>query len=286
MKTHSLFSLFILLLSLSFSLGAMSSDKIREQMTSDELLKVVNLSPQYVNDHEHPEKWLGLFAKNATIEDPVGSGVHHDLVKFQKAFILPNTIRFSVVNDYVVPGKNRVIRDVNIHITTTKPLKVKTTVHAYLVYEMVREDGVVKIKSMKANWSLAKSSVELIKKAPPCGAIESGFQGIHLLTTLHPVGMVHYLQGVELHSLALEKAAKKYLSKKGFRKLSDKDMIVTKNKVTVFAHQKGKIYLLQIPFENGTIASHNILKFQLYGIRDALEKEQMAQKTRRYSQHW
>jgi hypothetical protein len=129
--------------------------------TPNALLHVVAQSPAAVAAHDK-DRWLGLWAPNFVLEDPVGSrpvlGGLFDrrsgergnaaLSRFWDAFIATNNIRFDVHHDFV--SQNRVVRDVTI--STTLPSGARAVTPAHLLYELVEHDGAVKIRRMAAHW--------------------------------------------------------------------------------------------------------------------------------------
>ena len=65
------------------------------------MLACVSASPEAVAAHDRAA-WLGLFAENAEIHDPVGSRPHAGpaaIACFYDTFIAPNTIHFEVAHE-------------------------------------------------------------------------------------------------------------------------------------------------------------------------------------------
>jgi hypothetical protein len=144
-------------------------------MDKHSMIALVNRSPELVDRHDRAG-WLDLFSTNAVVEDPVGGGPNRKgkdirkgkdaLSRFYDIFIGPNRIKLDVHQD-IIAG-DEIVREVSIH--TTLPNGAITIVHSYLTYRIVEENGQLKIESLRAHWSLAKSAVGMIKN--------SGFKGI------------------------------------------------------------------------------------------------------------
>lgn len=136
------------------------------------LMSVVAQSPAAVAVHDKP-RWLAIWAANHVIEDPVGSrpvvgGLldRHSgerttgaLSRFWEAFIAANDIAFDVHHDFV--SGNRVVRDVTIRTTLSSGATVQTPAH--LLYELIEEDGEVRIRRMAAHWEVAPAFAQLIR---------------------------------------------------------------------------------------------------------------------------
>lgn len=125
----------------------MSSEFSREAM-----LATVKGSPAAVAAHDKAA-WLGLFANSCLVNDPVGSKPHVDadaISRFYDTFIAPNDIRFDVDHD-IVCGQT-VARDAVIRITMGSGLQV--SVPAHLRYELVEQDGDLRIRGLFAHWEL------------------------------------------------------------------------------------------------------------------------------------
>lgn len=150
-----------------------------------ELLALVQSSPAYVGAHDKAG-WLGIFASEHVIEDPVGSrpvrSAEPDaLDRFWDTFIAPNQIEFEVLHDWV--NDMEVVRDVTI-VTTLRPGVVVRT-PAHLVYETTYEDGVLKIRRMAAHWEPRPVYRQLIRPSRAHLAAAMG-QLVHMVRTLGP----------------------------------------------------------------------------------------------------
>lgn len=139
-----------------------------ESFDRAQCMELVECSPAAVAVHDKAA-WLSIFARDAVVEDPVGSapqrqgkGATRDdaLGRFYETFIAPNGIHFEVDRD-VVCG-NHVMRDLTIVIAMTDTLTTRVPVH--LLYELVDEDGEPRISRLAAHWEL-KGSVEQQRSA-------------------------------------------------------------------------------------------------------------------------
>ncbi|MET9487600.1 ketosteroid isomerase family protein [Nocardia sp. NPDC006630] len=120
--------------------------------TAAELLATVEASPQAVGAHDRAA-WVGLFADDGSVEDPVGSRPHIGkaaIERFYDTFIGPNGIAFDIAND-VVCGMT-VFRDLTI--ATTMSTGVTLHVPMHLRYDLADIDGVLKIRALRAHWEL------------------------------------------------------------------------------------------------------------------------------------
>lgn len=133
-------------------------------------LALVERSPAAVAAHDKAA-WLSIFARDAVVEDPVGSapqrqgeGAARDdaLGRFYETFIAPNAIHFEVDRD-VVCG-DHVMRDLTIVIGMSDTLTARVPVH--LLYELVEEGGELKIARLAAHWELQSSTRQQADAGP------------------------------------------------------------------------------------------------------------------------
>ncbi len=119
------------------------------------LLSVVERSPSCVAAHDR-EGWLALFTDDAAIEDPMGSAPATKadglLGRFWDTFIAPHEIRFEIRRDHFLGDD--VFRDAIIHTRVRAGIEVQ--VPAYLLYQLVERDGVLRARRMAAHWTLAR----------------------------------------------------------------------------------------------------------------------------------
>ncbi|MDG3011365.1 transporter [Rhodococcus sp. D2-41] len=133
--------------------------------TAEQLLQTVAASPAAVAVHDR-SAWLDLMARNAIVNDPVGSTPHRGreaIGRFYDTFIGPNTIVFDVAHD-VVCGST-VFRDVTI--ATTMSTGVTLHVPMHLRYDMVEEHGSLKIGLLAAYWELPTMLAQLARAGMP-----------------------------------------------------------------------------------------------------------------------
>ena len=110
--------------------------------------------------------WLDLFSDDAVVEDPVGSAPapkdNGVLARFYDTFIAPHEIRFEIRHDHFLGDD--VFRDAIIHTRVTRGVEVQ--VAAYLLYQVVERDGVLKARRMAAHWTLARMTAIAVGMGP------------------------------------------------------------------------------------------------------------------------
>ena len=171
-------------------------------LDSAQMLKTVERSPACVAAHDKAG-WLELFSSDGEVEDPVGSAVNRkgahrdpangedDLSRFYETFIAGNEIRFEVAMDLVAGSE--VVRDVIIHTRLGTGLDV--AVPAYLIYQVVEESGVPRIRRLRACWDLRRRSI---------GSLLSGWRGLwtltamsaHMMSVQRPRWVLEYSRGM------------------------------------------------------------------------------------------
>ncbi len=125
-----------------------------------QLLAAVKASPAAVAVHDRAA-WVGLFAAEGEVNDPVGSRPHRGreaIERFYDTFIAPNTIIFHVDHD-IVCGLS-VVRDLTIETVMSTGAALKVPMH--LRYDLVREDGALKIHRLYAHWELAPMMTRML----------------------------------------------------------------------------------------------------------------------------
>lgn len=155
-------------------------------------LALVRASPAAVAAHDK-EAWLGLFARDYVLEDPVGSRpvVGSGLDRFWDTFIAPNDITFQSARD-VVHGMV-VARDVVIEIHTPPDVTVRTPAH--LVYELAEEDDALRIRRMAAHWELVPALRQMAR--PTASHVRAlARQSGRLVTRLGPGGALAFAGAV------------------------------------------------------------------------------------------
>jgi hypothetical protein len=169
-------------------------------ISRDRMLEAVEASPRRVAEHDKAG-WLDLFARDAVVEDPVGSAPHRkgrrarggddELGRFYETFIAPNEIGFEVLEDLVAGAE--VVRDVRIHTKLSTGLEI--AVPAYLVYELVEEGGEVRIARLAAHWELARLSAQALRSGA-AGLTTMAVLGARMLRLQGVIGVLGYSQGM------------------------------------------------------------------------------------------
>jgi hypothetical protein len=159
----------------------------------EQLLATVRRSPAAVAVHDKAA-WVGLFAPDGLINDPVGSRPHvgpDAIARFYDMFIAPNTIEFEVARDLVCG--TTVMRDLTVHTTMGPGVELHIPMH--LRYELVPVPGGWKIAGLYAHWELAAMIGQLLR----CGGrgLLVGAQlGPRMLRTLGVRGTVGFADGL------------------------------------------------------------------------------------------
>ena len=137
-------------------------------VTRTELLAAVERSPLAAGARDR-DGWVGLFAADATIEDPVGSVPHRGrarIARFYDTFIAPRDITFHPRTD-VVAGST-VLRDVTLEVRMGA--SVTMMIPAYLRYDLDHE---LRIRRLQAFWELPAMARQFARNgaaALPVGA--------------------------------------------------------------------------------------------------------------------
>ncbi|MFO8009724.1 MAG: hypothetical protein R6U89_02820 [Dehalococcoidia bacterium] len=171
--------------------------------TREEMLQAAKASPEAVAGHDK-QAWTGLFAKRAIVEDPVGSTPSRcvidektgkrdisQLEKFYDTFIAPNNIAFNVYRDIV--AENVVVRDLDIMIESSTGLR--TTLHSYIFYEFIEEEGRLKISRLAAYWELAGMIRQVLLRGWP-GIKMMAVLGMRMLRVQGLSGVWGYMRGL------------------------------------------------------------------------------------------
>ena len=127
------------------------------------VIAFVERSPAAVAQHDRAG-WIALFAADCVIEDPVGSRPHRAgdrdvIARFYDTFIAPNVIEFRRGRDYV--DGLQVLRDLSIEIRMAPRVVIR--VPMYLVYELCREAGELRIRRLAAHWELRPMLMQLLR---------------------------------------------------------------------------------------------------------------------------
>lgn len=123
-------------------------------LTPNSLIEYVSRSPKLCAAHDRAG-WIGLFAPDGEVNDPVGSRPHRGweaIERFYDTFIAPNALTFSVDHD-VVCGMS-VMRDLNILSVMSTGLRI--TVPMHLRYDLVEDAAGLKLRRICAHWELGE----------------------------------------------------------------------------------------------------------------------------------
>ncbi|MCP2296557.1 Ketosteroid isomerase homolog [Nocardia amikacinitolerans] len=164
--------------------------------TAEHLLAAVQASPRAVAAHDKTA-WVGLFADDAAVHDPVGSRAHVGraaIARFYDTFIGPNSIAFQVDRD-LVAGQT-VVRD--LHIETTMSTGATVTVPMHLRYDLVDTGDGWRISRLAAHWELPAMIARLLRTGVP-GFLAGAKLGPQLVANLGvdgAMGMMRALRSV------------------------------------------------------------------------------------------
>jgi hypothetical protein len=125
------------------------------------LLAAVERSPQAAAAHDRAG-WVGLFAPDGRVEDPVGSRPHSgpaQIGRFYDTFIGPREISFH--RDLDVVRGSSVIRDLYLEVVMGSA--VTMTIPAFLRYDLREVDGKWKIAMLRAYWELPSMMLQFLR---------------------------------------------------------------------------------------------------------------------------
>lgn len=129
-----------------------------------ELLAVVDRSPRLAADHDRAG-WVGLFATDGRVEDPVGSLPHIgplEIGRFYDTFIAPRRIVFHRDRDIVVA--NTVVRDLMLEVGMGPTVVMH--IPAVLRYDLAGTDGAWLIQRLRAYWELPAMMMRFLGNGP------------------------------------------------------------------------------------------------------------------------
>ena len=168
-------------------------------------------SPVLCGKHDRAG-WVGLFARDGQVNDPIGSKPHNGRVEienFYDTFIAPNALSFDVEKD-LVGGKDRmtVVRD--LHINTVMSTGVRISVPMHIRYVLTEENGALRIHRLYAHWELD----EMLRQQ------RSTLKGIWTSVLLTPrmlkyqgiVGVMGFMEGLKGVGEAGKRAAHAHLA--------------------------------------------------------------------------
>ncbi len=180
-----------------------------ESFSDQDKLDFVKKSPEAVAVHDKAT-WLGLFAKDGLVNDPVGSKPHtnySEIDRFYETFIAPNKIVFDVEHD-VVCG-NTVVRDLIIETTMSTGLKVDVPTH--IRYELVEEGGKLKVHRLYAHWELSPMVLQTLK-AGISGLVTYSKLSVHMIRCQGMAGVFGFMKGFNSVGRSGKKSAEQFLA--------------------------------------------------------------------------
>ena len=128
--------------------------------TSAELLAAAEQSPRAAAAHDRAA-WVGLFAADGRIEDPVGSRPHighPNIGRFYDTFIAPRQITFN--RDLDVVRGAAVVRDLTLEVVMSSGLIMH--IPAYLRYDFRESEGRWEITVLRAYWELPAMVAQML----------------------------------------------------------------------------------------------------------------------------
>ncbi|MFJ1461230.1 nuclear transport factor 2 family protein [Nocardia sp. N2S4-5] len=173
-----------------------------------ELLATVERSPQAVAVHDRAA-WVGLFTRDALVEDPVGSRPHRGtaaIERFYDTFIAPNGIAFRVGHD-VVCGMT-VYRDLAIETTMSTGVTLRVPMH--LRYDLTRTGGELRIRELHAHWELPVMVGQLLLSGGP-GLLAAARLAPQLLGNQGIGGALGFARGFRRAGAAAKRTATTFL---------------------------------------------------------------------------
>jgi hypothetical protein len=169
-------------------------------MNKEEMLALVEQSPRAVAAQDR-DVWLSLFSRLAVIEDPVGSRPHIGgifdarsglrangaLQRFYDTFIQGNRIEFIRERDHV--AGNLLMRDLALELEVNG---MQATVPMHLLYELIEEEGVLKVQRLNAHWEILPVTLQMMR-SNPAGLF--GY-GVKLIRGLGIGGVLGFCRGI------------------------------------------------------------------------------------------
>src|SRR5262245_33404300 len=120
--------------------------------TRADMLAAVEHSPAAFGVHDR-RAWVDAFTPGGRVEDPVGSQPHRGraaITRFFDTFIGPRDIKLH--HDVDIVTGSTVIRDLDLEVKMASGLTMR--IPAYLCYDVLEDDGQLKIAELHAFWEL------------------------------------------------------------------------------------------------------------------------------------
>jgi hypothetical protein len=130
----------------------------------EDLLAAVERSPQAAAAHDRAG-WVGLFAVDGRVEDPVGSRPHlgrEQIGRFYDTFIAPRDIKFH--RDLDIVSGPVVLRDVELEVAMGAA--VTMYIPAFLRYDLREVNGEWQIAVLRAYWELPAMMLQFLRTGP------------------------------------------------------------------------------------------------------------------------
>lgn len=127
----------------------------------EQLLAAVERSPQAAAAHDRAG-WVGLFAADGRIEDPVGSRPHvgrEQIGRFYDTFIDPRDIKFH--RDLDIVFGTTVLRDLELEVAMGPA--VTMYIPAFLRYDLREANGQWQIAELEAYWELPAMMLQFLR---------------------------------------------------------------------------------------------------------------------------
>jgi hypothetical protein len=127
----------------------------------ERLLAAVERSPQAAAAHDRAG-WVGLFADDGRIEDPVGSRPHvghGEIGRFYDTFIGPRDIKFH--RDLDIVFGTVVLRDLELEVAMGS--SVTMYIPAFLRYDLREGNGQWRIAELRAYWELPAMMLQFLR---------------------------------------------------------------------------------------------------------------------------
>jgi hypothetical protein len=161
-------------------------------MTVADMLAVVERSPEATAAHDK-SAWVGLFAPDGRVEDPVGSRPHvgHEQIgRFYDTFIGPRQITFHRHLD-VVSGA-AVVRDVTLEVMMGS--RVRMMIPIFMRYDLRATESDWQITRLRAYWELPAMVAQFLRNG--AGAIPASLQlSAALMRNQRIVGTAGFVSG-------------------------------------------------------------------------------------------
>ncbi|ORB73582.1 ketosteroid isomerase family protein [Mycobacterium scrofulaceum] len=158
----------------------------------EQLLAAVERSPQAAAAHDRAG-WVGLFAGDGRVEDPVGSRPHvghQQIGRFYDTFIGPRDITFHRDLDIVLGAV--VLRDLELEVAMGSA--VTMFIPAFLRYDLREVNGEWRIGRLRAYWELPAMMLQFLRTGSR--ALSPGLQlSRGLLSNQRLLGTAGFLTG-------------------------------------------------------------------------------------------